>query len=156
MIARRVLGGVLALLLLAGTTACTASASGGGSSGAPPSARAGAAPSTGAETSGAGAATAPAPTGIRLLGPDEPVPFDGEAVSVVVEVTGSGGPISGADVTFTVVSGPAAFPGRFEVSTTDETGVTAALMLTPTGPGEIVLRVASGALASTVTVTVAP
>ncbi|KJL35159.1 hypothetical protein [Microbacterium azadirachtae] len=155
MIARRVLGGVLALLLLAGTTACTASASRGGSSGAP-SARAGAAPSTGAETSGAGAATAPAPIGIRLLGPDEPVPFDGEAVSVVVEVTGSGGPISGADVTFTVVSGPAAFPGRFEVSTTDETGVTAALMLTPTGPGEIVLRVASGDLASTVTVTIAP
>ena len=141
MIARRVLGGVLALLLLTGTTACTASASGGGASGAPPS---------------GGAATAPAPTGIRLLGPDEPVPFDGESVSVVVEVTGADGPISGADVTFTVVSGPAAFPGRFEVSTTDETGVTAALMLTPTGPGEVVLRVASGALASTVTVTIAP
>jgi len=141
MIARRVLGGVLALLLLTGTTACTASASGGGASGAPPS---------------ASAATAPAPTGIRLLGPDEPVPFDGESVSVVVEVTGADGPISGADVTFTVVSGPAAFPGRFEVSTTDETGVTAALMLTPTGPGEVVLRVASGALASTVTVTIAP
>jgi len=156
MIARRVLGVALALLLLTGTTACAASASGGGASAAPTSTRAGAAPSPGAETPGTGAATAPAPTGIRLLGPDEPVPFDGQPVSVVVELTGADGPIAGADVTFTVVSGPAAFPGRFEASTTDETGVTAALMLTPTGPGDVVLRVASGALASTVTVTVAP
>lgn len=151
MIARRVLGGALTLLLVAGAAACAAPAAGGGAGADPTSTDAASAPAAGGEAPAANAAT-----GIRLLGPDEPVPFDGELVPVVVEVTGADGPVIGADVTFTVVSGPAELPGGFEVSTTDETGVTAALMLTPTGPGDVVLRVASGSLAADVTVTIAP
>lgn len=106
--------------------------------------------------SGSSAATpAPVvtPTGIRLLGPDEPVMIDGDPVAVVVEVLAEGKPKAGLPVTFTVESGPARFPGGFEAAMTDETGVAVATTLEPSKAGTVILRVTSGERTARVKVT---
>lgn len=92
-------------------------------------------------------------SGIRLLGPDEPVKLDGDPIAVVVEVLENGRAVPGKPLTFTVVSGPARFPGGFETVLTDDTGVAAAITLEGTGTGDVTLRVTNGERTTTVTVT---
>lgn len=95
----------------------------------------------------------PADSGIRLLGPDEPVLIDGNPVALVIEVTDGGEPVVGAEVTFTVESGPASLPGGFEAAITDETGVAVATALEALEAGDVVVRVAAGERTTTVKVT---
>lgn len=117
------LSAVLAAVMITG---CTAGASGGTGPSPAPSADA--------------AQHGPA---IRVVSPAGAVHL-GEEVDLVIRATVDGAPLAGRDVTFEVVSGPAAYPGGFETSVSDADGVASSLRLRAAETGRVTIRVAVG------------
>ncbi|MCE4027291.1 hypothetical protein LXM50_15055 [Microbacterium sp. Au-Mic1] len=117
---------LLALLVPALLTGCAA--------GAPGAAR----PATSAS-----AAAAQRGPEIRVVSPEGAVRL-GDEVRLVVQATVDGVPLKDRVATFEVISGPAAYPGGFETSSTDADGVASSLGLQAQNAGEVTVRVAVG------------
>ncbi|MFD6698373.1 MULTISPECIES: hypothetical protein [unclassified Microbacterium] len=114
---------LLALLVPALLTGCTAGA---------------ARPATSAS-----AAAAQRGPEIRVVSPEGAVRL-GDEVRLVVQATVDGVPLKDRVATFEVISGPAAYPGGFETSSTDADGVASSLGLQAQNAGEVTVRVAVG------------